>query len=710
MPEVLDANAALERFSAQRAQATLRRILPERDPHPLGSARAGEVRVRLVEALEALGATVEVQTSWVRGKPKNDRFGLVHNLVASFPGSEPGPHLLGVAHYDSVSAGPGENDDLAGCVAWIEALRAFRSAQGAQPRLGVRLLFTEGEELGLYGARAFVRDDPDLAAIGLVVNLEARGSRGPSRLFQTSLGNRPWVELYRDHAPNPMAASLYVEVYRRMPNDTDLSVFLDRGLAGLNFAYVGGWSDYHSPLDRVEGPSLRSLQHQGDNVLALLEGLEQDPSRLQSADPKRDPDWVHLDVLGTWLWAYPVSVQWGAALAGLALALMAWLRFLTHSTQMRRWLVACLLWPCVVALPLALAWGATRGLEAWRGVHPLFWSRHLPGALLGAGALALAWSWVIPRLRRLGSEAWSLANLTWMAGLGVGTAHYVPGAGYLFLGAALGLGLVVHGLAVPRWPVAQVLLTTLLWVLWVPLHGGLLDAFGFSQAGALLGPLVLPSMLLIPASLGLQPAVSRWMGATGALLAVFVVAVVGLREPYTPQRPGTLDVVAIQEEGHAGWQGQLESKPFRVPGPVLEDWKQAAWRKAPLAAGEELGPQVTWREAPDAESLVLELHSTRAAPTFLLSTQTDALAWIEIQGRRWKVASHRVLLHGVPPEGVIVRLGLGRELGESLDVSEVVDGLPSSMQAWVRGVGPAWSPRRLGHRTRWDRSFAWPER
>ena len=36
------------------------------------------------------------------------------------------------------------------------------------------------------------------------------------------------------------ATSLAVEVYRRMPNSTDLTVFLEAGIPGLNFAFISG--------------------------------------------------------------------------------------------------------------------------------------------------------------------------------------------------------------------------------------------------------------------------------------------------------------------------------------------------------------------------------------------------------------------------------------------------------------------------------------
>ena len=66
-----------------------------------------------------------------------------------------------------------------------------------------------------------------------------------------------------------MATSLTVDVYRLMPNDTDLTIYKQYGMAGLNFAFVGGLYYYHSPEDTPANLDPRTLQHQGENLLAM---------------------------------------------------------------------------------------------------------------------------------------------------------------------------------------------------------------------------------------------------------------------------------------------------------------------------------------------------------------------------------------------------------------------------------------------------------
>jgi carboxypeptidase Q len=64
--------------------------------------------------------------------------------------------LLG-AHFDSVAAGTGASDSATGSAAMMEALRILK-AVGAAPRRTIRTGLWGGEEHGLLGSRAYVRE------------------------------------------------------------------------------------------------------------------------------------------------------------------------------------------------------------------------------------------------------------------------------------------------------------------------------------------------------------------------------------------------------------------------------------------------------------------------------------------------------------------------------------------------------------------------
>ncbi len=123
---------------------------------------------RLLDA----GKTVELEVD-VRAE-FHDGDLMAHNTLADLPGSDLADEvvLLG-AHLDSWHAGTGSNDNAAGCVVMMEAMRILR-ATGLQPRRTIRIALWTGEEQGLFGSRAYVENhlatrpentDPDQAAL-----------------------------------------------------------------------------------------------------------------------------------------------------------------------------------------------------------------------------------------------------------------------------------------------------------------------------------------------------------------------------------------------------------------------------------------------------------------------------------------------------------------------------------------------------------------
>src|ERR1700735_5589010 len=70
--------------------------------------------------------------------------------------------------------------------------------------------------------------------------------------------------------PQPDAMSFAYEIYRRMPNNTDLTIFKRGGLAGMNFAFIGRPEFYHTAQDDVAHLDMHSLQEQGRYALSLV--------------------------------------------------------------------------------------------------------------------------------------------------------------------------------------------------------------------------------------------------------------------------------------------------------------------------------------------------------------------------------------------------------------------------------------------------------
>ena len=214
-----------------------------------------------------------------------------------------------VAHYDTVPASPGAADNGSAVVAILETLRALKSSQPL--RNDVIALFSDAEEVGTLGARAFVYQHPWAGDVGVVLNFDARGSSGPAIMFETSDENAWLIKEFAEAAPHPAANSLAPAIYALMPNNTDLTVFKGAGFAGLNFAYIEGLNHYHTALDNVANIDHRSLQHQGSTALALTRHFGN--LNLNRATPENEANDVYFDVLNSAIVSY--SERWVVPLA-----------------------------------------------------------------------------------------------------------------------------------------------------------------------------------------------------------------------------------------------------------------------------------------------------------------------------------------------------------------------------------------------------------
>jgi MFS family permease len=317
LPDPAPKSAPADAFSAERAMDDVRAIAVR--PHPIGSPEIEQVRTVLVARMRALGLDPQLRlqdgVTTILHMKDLALAGRVRNIVGELKGSDPSlPAVVIMAHYDTVAHSPGAGDDTSGIAVALETARALRASGGL--RRSVIFLFTDGEEAGLLGATAFFDGDPLLRRVGVVINLEARGDSGRTAMFQTSPGNRGLVQLYGRNAKSPTADSLTVTLYKQMPNDTDLTAALNKGYAGLNFAFAGHQMAYHTPVSTPESLSAGSLQHMGDQVLPVVRALAR-----AGTLPESGGDMVFADLFGLVFVAYPIWVGWLLALAGFGAAL-----------------------------------------------------------------------------------------------------------------------------------------------------------------------------------------------------------------------------------------------------------------------------------------------------------------------------------------------------------------------------------------------------
>ncbi len=426
-PVALPVDAPENQFSGARAMDLVARLLADGAAHPAGSEANHRVAERIREEMSNLGYQVETQRTFACSSIWA-QCGDVENLLVRLPGQADSPAVLLTAHYDSVPAGPGAADDIAGVAAMIEIARILK----AEPPLPnpVILLFSDAEEPGLLGAEAFVAEHPWAADIGVVVNLEANGTRGQSILFETSDNNAWLIDAFAASAPRPVASSLYYEIYKLLPNNTDLSIYRAAGLPGLNFAITEGGALYHTPLDNVANLEPGSVQHHGDNALAAIRVFA---SRDLRAPPPGNSVFLDLPPGVVLRWPEPWTIGIGLA------ALLVWVAIAYRTMRMgavgwRTLALGCSALPVALLLATIFGYAVTFGLSRMTGSLAPWYSNPLPTrtAIWSAAFLALVLvSLVIGR--RAGYWGTALGVWLWWALLSFLAAWQMPGASVVFL-------------------------------------------------------------------------------------------------------------------------------------------------------------------------------------------------------------------------------------------------------------------------------------
>jgi hypothetical protein len=729
-PAAVSADAPAGLFSSGRAMAHLREIAQR--PHPTGSAENDRVRAYLVGQLEALGLDVEVQRAQsVAHSPAVTSAAVVQNVVTRIPGTDSTSALLLMAHYDSVPTSPGASDDGAGVVTILEVARALLAGPPLQN--DVILLLTDGEEMGMLGARAFAAHHPWMANVRLALNLEARGSAGPVVLFQSSEANAGLITAYAGVAPHPVASSLLPAVYRLLPNDTDLTIFLREGVPGLNFAYADGWTSYHSGRDTVESLDERSVQHHGENVLALAQQFGNQDLRSVTSGSE---DAVFFSLLSRWVVHYPQG--WALPLLGLAALVLAGLVALGRARGRLTLRGIGLGTATVVGVIVALGGLGYGGLQALNfleggelsvfmgGTYHVHWYE-LGFLLLFSG---VAW-WLIGAASRCIQPLSLIAGtlLVWLA-LGLAAGLLLPGGSYLFTWplfaglAALAIQLLtarpaLRSLAALLPGVVTVLVLTPA-VYLVLVLAGINGALVLAAVVPLLLGLMLPALMMEEhkrtAPIWL-PATALAGGGTALLLAIALST--GYDEAHP--RQNMLFYSLDADSGQAAWvvAGQVD-EPWaeHVTGaeadhahlaehfPVLSLIPlEAATGRAPVA--ELPAPEVTVLADTvdgDARTLRLRVTSQRGASEFALLLATPGgLLSTTLYGETIIYAAPlpEVMLNSaaVPPEGLELTLTLQPGQPLTLQVADVTPALPvlaeqpvSPRPASVTGVAGGFTP------------------
>ncbi|HEX8307806.1 MAG TPA: M20/M25/M40 family metallo-hydrolase [Allosphingosinicella sp.] len=567
-------------FDSARAMARLKRILGDEQPHPVDSAANDAVRGRLVGELRALGLKPRIADSFTCNGAADARTvscARVRNVVATI-GPAQGRHVLLVSHYDSTPAGPGAADDGIGVASMLEVAALLKDRRLERP---VSLLFNEGEETGLIGARAFLDKDPLAARVDSLINLESRGTTGPAIMFETSRPNGRAIRHYQRSVARPAANSLTTDFSRLIPNQTDVAVLKERSWTTLNFAIIGNETRYHSPDDTIANLDPRSLRHMGEQALQATADLAGGRSAPAGGEL------LYGDVLGFGLVTLPVGL--GLALLGMLLIGFAWLAGRRRGGVGRGSAALALAMADAALTAFLLHWliGWLRPGEYWRA-HPEWISLAIDATAMASAAVTLLWIARPVARDRLRLAFWLVFLI-----LGAAVCLVAPGAAIYFLLPPLlaGVGLL--------WPRVERIATGLalfaLAVHWLPLlhlSQVLLDF----DAGWVFAPVSV--LILFPFLIELKCALASLgrerVTAAIAGLAILAWLPAAFAPAYSIDRKQRISLEYVWDEakGKARWMAYHDRGPLPAAMGKPERGVEVPWSSYKRWAVDARGPAV----------------------------------------------------------------------------------------------------------------------
>ena len=163
------------------------------------------------------------------------------NIVAEIPGTDkPDEVVMLGAHFDSWASGTGATDNAAGSAVMMEAMRILKTCN-TKMRRTVRLALWTGEEEGLLGSRAYVKQHfadretmelkPEDAKLSAYFNVDNGTGKIRGIYLQGNEAARPifekWMEPFKSEGMTTISA--------RGTNGTDHVSFDEVGLPGFQF-------------------------------------------------------------------------------------------------------------------------------------------------------------------------------------------------------------------------------------------------------------------------------------------------------------------------------------------------------------------------------------------------------------------------------------------------------------------------------------------
>jgi len=212
--------------------------------------------VRILEKNVPVKVELNIQAKFHDETDKNG-----FNVVAEIPGTDLADEVVMIgAHFDSHHSGTGATDNAAGSAAMMEVMRILKAA-GVKPRRTIRIALWGGEENGLLGSRAYVKEHfadpatmqlkPGHAKLAAYFNIDNGTGRIRGIWLQGNLAVRQifeqWIEPLKDLGVDLLGP--------RSVTSTDHLAFDAVGLPGFQFIQERleyNSRTHHSNMDTVD--------------------------------------------------------------------------------------------------------------------------------------------------------------------------------------------------------------------------------------------------------------------------------------------------------------------------------------------------------------------------------------------------------------------------------------------------------------------------
>jgi hypothetical protein len=146
IPKSLDEMRTLQRVSPYDPKAE-----PKMVPQMTVAVEQYNRMIRMIQAGEKLKMTVDLAVEY------QDQDNMGYNTIAEIPGTDLKDEIVMLGgHMDSWHSGTGATDNGAGVAVAMEAVRILQTL-GLKPRRTIRIALWTGEEEGLLGSRAYVK-------------------------------------------------------------------------------------------------------------------------------------------------------------------------------------------------------------------------------------------------------------------------------------------------------------------------------------------------------------------------------------------------------------------------------------------------------------------------------------------------------------------------------------------------------------------------